>query len=103
MITSSFKKTDRILNVTLLKNQFSTEENSLLGRVTRNTVTLESLNVSITELNTGIWFSSFDTASNVSKNEEPQHEISEKTVSGNKPRALEFYVPESITATNYEL
>ena len=43
MATSTFKNADSILSVTLRKNQFSAEENSFIGRVTRNTVTLENL------------------------------------------------------------
>lgn len=49
MSTSNFKNADSILSVTLRKNQFSAEENSFIGRVTRNTVTLENLIASISE------------------------------------------------------
>lgn len=54
MSTSNFKNADSILSVTLRKNQFSTEENSFIGRVTRNTVTLENLIASISEKNAGV-------------------------------------------------
>lgn len=54
MATSTFKNADSILSVTLRKNQFSTEENSFIGRVTRNTVTLENLIASISEKNAGV-------------------------------------------------
>lgn len=54
MITPNFKNADSILSVTLRKNQFSTEENSFIGRVTRNTVSLENLIASISEKNPGV-------------------------------------------------
>ena len=54
MAISNFKNADSILSVTLRKNQFSTDENSFIGRVTRNTVTLENLIASISEKNSGI-------------------------------------------------
>lgn len=54
MSTTTFKNADSILSVTLRKNQFSTEENSFIGRVTRNTVTLENLIASISEKNAGV-------------------------------------------------
>lgn len=54
MATSTFKNADSILSVTLRKNQFSTDENSFIGRVTRNTVTLENLIASISEKNSGV-------------------------------------------------
>ncbi len=54
MLTSNFKHADSILSVTLRKNRFSTEENSFIGRVTRNTVTLENLIASISEKNEGV-------------------------------------------------
>lgn len=54
MNTSTFKNADSILSVTLRKNQFSQEENSFIGRVTRNTVTLENLIAAISEKNPGI-------------------------------------------------
>lgn len=54
MSTSNFKNADSILSVTLRKNQFSAEENSFIGRVTRNTVTLENLIASISEKNAGV-------------------------------------------------
>ena len=54
MAISTFKNADSILSVTLRKNQFSTEENSFIGRVTRNTVTLENLIASISEKNAGV-------------------------------------------------
>ena len=54
MATTTFKNADSILSVTLRKNQFSTEENSFIGRVTRNTVTLENLIASISEKNAGV-------------------------------------------------
>lgn len=51
---SIFKDADSILSVTLRKNQFSTEENSFVGRVSRNTITLENLIASISKRNEGI-------------------------------------------------
>ena len=51
---SIFKDADSILSVTLRKNQFSTEENSFVGRVSRNTITLENLIASISRRNEGI-------------------------------------------------
>lgn len=54
MSTSTFKNADSILSVTLRKNQFSTDENSFIGRVTRNTVSLENLIASISEKNPGV-------------------------------------------------
>ena len=54
MASTTFKNADSILSVTLRKNQFSTEENSFIGRVTRNTVTLENLIASISEKNAGV-------------------------------------------------
>lgn len=54
MSTSNLKNADSILSVTLRKNQFSAEENSFIGRVTRNTVTLENLIASISEKNAGV-------------------------------------------------
>lgn len=54
MANSNFKNADSILSVTLRKNQLSTEENSFIGRVTRNTVTLENLIASISEKNPGV-------------------------------------------------
>lgn len=54
MSTTTFKNADSLLSVTLRKNQFSTEENSFIGRVTRNTVTLENLIASISEKNPGV-------------------------------------------------
>ncbi len=54
MSISTFKNADSILSVTLRKNQFSSEQNSFIGRVTRNTVTLENLIASISEKNEGV-------------------------------------------------
>lgn len=54
MATTTFKTADSILSVTLRKNQFSTDENSFIGRVTRNTVTLENLIAAISEKNEGV-------------------------------------------------
>ena len=54
MASSNFKNADSILSVTLRKNQFSAEENSFIGRVTRNTVTLENLIAAISEKNPGV-------------------------------------------------
>ena len=54
MASTSFKNADSILSVTLRKNQFKTDENSFIGRVTRNTVTLENLIASISEKNEGV-------------------------------------------------
>ena len=54
MSTSNFKNADSILSITLRKNWFSAEENSFIGRVTRNTVTLENLIASISEKNPGV-------------------------------------------------
>ena len=54
MAISNFKNADSILSVTLRKNQFSADENSFIGRVTRNTVTLENLIASISEKNAGV-------------------------------------------------
>jgi len=54
MTSSNFKNADSILSVTLRKNQFSANENSFIGRVTRNTVTLENLIASIAEKNEGV-------------------------------------------------
>ncbi len=50
----NFKEADSLLSVKLSKNQFSTTENSFIGRVTRNTVTLENLIASIAKKNEGI-------------------------------------------------
>lgn len=49
-----FKKADSILSVTLHKNQFSDAENSFIGHVTRNTVTLDNMIASISEKNEGV-------------------------------------------------
>lgn len=54
MVASNFKNADSILSVTLRKNQFSSDENSFIGRVTRNTVSLENLIASISEKNEGV-------------------------------------------------
>ena len=54
MTSSTFKNADSILSVTLRKNQFKADENSFIGRVTRNTVTLENLIASISEKNEGV-------------------------------------------------
>ena len=54
MSITTFKNADSILSVTLRKNQFSTEQTSFIGRVTRNTVTLENLIASISEKNAGV-------------------------------------------------
>ncbi len=51
---TTFKEADSLLSVKLSKNQFSTAENSFIGRVTRNTVTLENLIASISKKNEGI-------------------------------------------------
>ena len=53
-MSTTFKKADSILSVTLRKNQFSDAENSFVGRVTRNTVTLENMIASISEKNEGV-------------------------------------------------
>ena len=53
-MSESFKKADSILSVTLRKNQFSDAENCFVGRVTRNTVTLENMIASISEKNEGV-------------------------------------------------
>lgn len=45
MSTTTFKNADSILSVTLRKNQFSTDENSFIGRVTRNQEAVDSLKV----------------------------------------------------------
>lgn len=49
-----FKDSDSLLSVKLSKNQFSSSENSFIGRVTRNTVTLENLIASIAKKNEGV-------------------------------------------------
>ncbi len=49
-----FKKADSILSVTLHKNQFSDAENSFIGHVTRNVVTLDNMIASISEKNEGV-------------------------------------------------
>lgn len=54
MATTTFKNADSILSVTLRKNQFSTDGKSFIGRVTRNTVTLENLIASIADKNEGV-------------------------------------------------
>ena len=51
---SQFKNANSILSVTLRKNQFANDDSSFIGRVTRNTVTLENLIASISEINSGI-------------------------------------------------
>ena len=53
-MSTTFKKADSILSVTLRKNQFSDAENCFVGRVTRNTVTLENMIASISEKNEGV-------------------------------------------------
>lgn len=54
MATSKFKDADSILSVTLRKNQFKTDGNSFIGRVTRNTVTLDNLIAAISKKNPGV-------------------------------------------------
>lgn len=49
-----FKNADSILSVTLHRNQFSDAENSFIGHVTRNTVTLDNMIASIAEKNEGV-------------------------------------------------
>lgn len=49
-----FKNADSILSVTLRRNQFGTDEKSFVGRVTRNTLTLENLIASLSEKNSGV-------------------------------------------------
>lgn len=49
-----YKNAKSILSVSLTKNQFSKEENNFIGRVTRNTVTLENLIASILAKNPGV-------------------------------------------------
>ena len=49
-----YKSADSLLSVTLHKNQFSEAENSFIGRVTRNTVTLKNLIAEIATKNEGI-------------------------------------------------
>lgn len=51
---ATFKDADSLLSVKLTKNQFSNAENSFIGRVTRNTVTLENLIASIAKKNEGV-------------------------------------------------
>ena len=53
-MNSQFKNANSILSVTLRKNQFATDESSFIGKVTRNTVTLENLIASISEKNSGV-------------------------------------------------
>ena len=50
----TYKEEDTILSVTLRKNHFATEENSFVGRVTRNTVNLENLIAKIIKKNPGV-------------------------------------------------
>lgn len=129
MSTSTFKNADSILSVTLRKNQFSTDENSFIGRVTRNTVSLENLIASISEKNpgvspymiqhvanllgdemlkvmgenSGIWFAPLESDGNVSKDESSWTEVAKKTISQNKPKTLEFYVPDSLAESEYRI
>lgn len=51
---SDFKTANSMLSVTLTKNPFSAEDTSYVGRVTRNTVTLENLIASISEKDSGV-------------------------------------------------
>ncbi len=53
-MAKTFRKADSILSVTLHRNQFSDVENCFVGRVTRNTVTLENMIASISEKNEGV-------------------------------------------------
>lgn len=53
-MAKTFKKADSILSVTLHRNQFSDTENSFIGHVTRNTVTLDNMIASIAEKNEGV-------------------------------------------------
>lgn len=50
----NFKQAESLLSVTLRKNQLSQDEDSYIGRVTRNTVTLENLIASIRQKNEGV-------------------------------------------------
>ncbi len=54
MTKANFKSADSILSVSLRKNQFKPDTNSFIGRVTRNTVTLENLIAEISEKNEGV-------------------------------------------------
>ena len=51
---NDFKSSESLLSVTLRKNNLSTQESAYIGRVTRNTVTLENLIADITEKNSGV-------------------------------------------------
>lgn len=52
-VSSSFNKSDNILSVTLYSNGF-TKEGEMIGRVTRNTVTLENMIADIIDENRGM-------------------------------------------------
>ncbi|MCR5288677.1 MAG: DUF4469 domain-containing protein [Treponema sp.] len=54
MTNPNFKSADSILSVSLRKNHFVSDENSFVGHVTRNTVTLENLIADISEKNNGV-------------------------------------------------
>lgn len=53
-MSQNFKNAESLLSVTLRKNQLSQEEDSYIGRVTRNTVSLENLIASIRQKNEGV-------------------------------------------------
>lgn len=54
MATEEFKNADRLLSVTLQKNNLSPSENSFIGHVTRNVLTLSNLIANIAEKNAGL-------------------------------------------------
>ena len=51
----------------------------------------------------GIWFAPLDTDGNVSKDETTWIQVATETISQNKPKTLEFYVPDSITEADYRI
>ncbi len=54
MATKEFKNADSLLSVTLLKNNLSPSDNSFIGHVTRNVLTLSNLIANIAEKNEGL-------------------------------------------------
>lgn len=53
--------------------------------------------------NSGIWFAPLDSDGNVSKDESSWTEVAKETISHNKPKSLEFYVPDSLSESEYKI
>lgn len=95
IIADSNPVIDRIIN-TFNQNE---ERNLLKGKGVRIT----GIKLKVMGEGSGIWFAPLDSEGNVSKDESTWIEVAKETISCNKPKTLEFYVPDSIAQADYKI